>query len=187
MNLDDESRKAANIPKAAKKFAWCYPSDEIPIDVLDNHPNEKLVARWKKNSSVMGLIIGGFGYFDVDNKLLLLNTLVPNAEEGLQFGAPIKWKHEFSKTLIKQERFHKITFSHMLKTGAKYFGWIFPFEELQDDETNAWVVSDYGAFVYLWHEPNDMDKSNWKYDRYFEVVPSSNNSIPVGKNQITHC
>eukprot|EP01083_Nonionella_stella_P131776 400592_1 len=144
VNLDPKSRRLANIPLDATKFSWFYPAKEIPIDVLNLQKNKTIVAKWKENASVMSLIIGGYSYFNDDNQLLLENTLVPGAKVGLQFGPPLKWNHEFSAKLIKQERFHKITFSHMIKTGAIYFGWIFPFEELFDYDGNSRVISDYG-------------------------------------------
>eukprot|EP01084_Bolivina_argentea_P114720 204190_1 len=173
VNLDPKSRRLANIPLDATKFSWFYPAKEIPIDVLNLQKNKTIVAKWKENASVMSLIIGGYSYFNDDNQLLLENTLVPGAKVGLQFGPPLKWNHEFSAKLIKQERFHKITFSHMIKTGAIYFGWIFPFEELFDYDGNSRVISDYGAFAYLWHDPAETTRNvKWEMDRYFEVVPS---------------
>eukprot|EP01083_Nonionella_stella_P034127 93430_1 len=175
VNLDAKSRELANIPLDATKFAWFYPAEEIPIDVLSLNPNAKVVEKWKNDPSVMSLIIGGFSYFNDANQLLLENTLTPNAESGLQFGKPQKWKHEFAGKLIEQERFHKITFSHMINRGALYFGWIFPFEELFDSEGNSWVVSKYGAFGYLYHDPKASRSTKWAYDRYFECVPSDIN------------
>ena len=165
-----KEKKRHYIPAKASKFSWMYPKSELRHDTLKNYSNKNVITKWLNNPSITAFIIGGFAYFDENNHLLKVNTLIPNSKKGLKFCKPKKWQHKFSSKLIKQNRFHCITIEKLRECGARYFCWLFPCEEVFDGEGNCFINGEHGSFLYIFHEPEEYKNSYlMSYDRYFDV------------------
>eukprot|EP01083_Nonionella_stella_P068540 182101_1 len=168
VTLNAESKKHAQIPADAKYFAWCYPS-VLPSNEICL--TQEQMPTWAADPNIMFFTVGGYMYFDTKCQLLRINTLIPSADGGLQFSKPMKWDNRFTSCLHKAGRFQDITLAALSKTGAKYFCWLFPQEELTNEQRSTRRFTTHGGFVYLFHEPGDLtNKDLVAKDRYFEVL-----------------
>ncbi|CAM4888281.1 unnamed protein product [Rotaria socialis] len=163
ITLKGFARSTANIPADATHFCWLYP----PCGPFDN------VASNLDNSYELDLLrIGGFAYFIADDntakslRLILVNSLVLSATNGLTFEGPRPWREEYTEKLWAQNRFQPVTLPSLRKRGALYFAFINPYESVTTGNDEAsWTPSQHGAFVYLFNE----DHSPHVYDCFFSV------------------
>lgn len=146
-------RRAIGIPDDATHFVWSYPivggsrlSFTTPVGSFMN--------------------IGGYVYVNESNQFRAATTLVPANEGALQFGDPQKWKLEWTRELHKFGRFQPITIPQLQDTGAKYFCWLRPGEQIPGGPANR-----HGGFVYLFHDNViEEDPALTSYDRFFAVL-----------------
>lgn len=146
ITLDEETKKAANIPAAAIHFAWAYPM------VL-----EPGVRRPTGVAEAAFIDYGGYIYFDDHRNVVGTNAIspAPFGTLGLMFGRPQPLPESVVDMLTKQGRFQEVTLTALSDKGATHFGWIRP-KEFPDD-----VASADGCFAYKFADGST---------RYFPVV-----------------
>eukprot|EP00929_Paragymnodinium_shiwhaense_P071885 TRINITY_DN36507_c0_g1_i1.p1 TRINITY_DN36507_c0_g1~~TRINITY_DN36507_c0_g1_i1.p1 ORF type:complete len:322 (-),score=44.89 TRINITY_DN36507_c0_g1_i1:216-1181(-) len=146
ITLDDETKKAANIPLRATSFAWTYPMVMEPGQQLPRGPSETSFVQF-----------GGYMYFDADFNIVATNSIqpAPLGTLGLMFGRAQPLSPQVVDTLTRQGRFQEITLQPLSDTGATHFAWIRP------GEFDGRVASPDGAFAYKFVDG---------LSRYFPVV-----------------
>eukprot|EP01065_Artemidia_motanka_P013174 TRINITY_DN17267_c0_g1_i3.p1 TRINITY_DN17267_c0_g1~~TRINITY_DN17267_c0_g1_i3.p1 ORF type:complete len:1343 (+),score=289.30 TRINITY_DN17267_c0_g1_i3:945-4973(+) len=152
VTLPAEARKKAYIPRLASYFVFAYP---LPgMQGLSAMPLD-----WK-HPSVMFVTFGGFIYLDASKRPVAANALKPG--DGLYFDGPHRWtNNEAVRKLHEAGRLQPITIQPLLETGAQYFSWLLPGEDLGVTPPPC-----HGGFVYLFRSPGDAPSPD---DRYFCV------------------
>jgi len=155
ITLDEETKKAANIPAAAIHFAWAYPM------VL-----EPGVRRPSGAADAAFIEYGGYIYFDDHRDVVGTNSIspAPFGTLGLMFGRPQPLPESVVSMMWKQGRFQEVTLKPLSDKGATHFGWIRP-KEFADE-----VASADGCFAYKFADGST---------KYFPVV-----SKPVFTNEL---
>ena len=141
VTLPQALRRKAMIPRMAASFVWAYPLPGmnglrgLPID--------------QTSHIVQFVTFGGFIYLDARGMPLSVNALCPG--EGLSFVGPHKWSTTIETTEMERSgRMQPITIKALADTGARYFCWIKPNEDI-----GLKPVPVHGGFVYLFREPSD--------------------------------
>ncbi|CAE8608057.1 unnamed protein product [Polarella glacialis] len=153
MTIDAPTRENLKLSEEAVFCAWCNPSENT------GNLNGRAEAYLSTvSSSAAFLVNGGFVYLNKDQELVDVRGV--SIGSGLSYGAPSRWKADFSTALVG--RWHPVTLPYLLKTGAKLFAWINPGEVLAPQGGGEpWKVCDHGAFAYLFHaslsEQDDRD------------------------------
>ncbi|ETO26278.1 hypothetical protein RFI_10861 [Reticulomyxa filosa] len=170
VTLDSHAKKKAGIPENSTKFAWMYPGT-LPTSELAVHP--RMATAWMGDCNISILTVGGYAYFNDEDKLLAVNALTPAKNGGLQFSPPKKWDASFTKKLYRKGRFQEITLAALSDKGASRFAWLFPNEELTNDRNETRKFCAHGGFVYLFHDIDDSSPEKVARDCYFEVLSGS--------------
>jgi len=164
ITLSDSEKKAALIPINSTYFVWAYPVAGVSVDVY------KLPGIDPADSDLSFLMVGGYVYFNKENKICGVNTIIPS-DKGLVFSAPKKWNHDFTSFLAKPGRFQPITIKPLHDCGARWYCWIRPDEPLVDDWGTSEKLCPNGGFVYLFHDNYyDAPKDQLAKDCYFDVL-----------------
>jgi hypothetical protein len=89
---------AAKIPNGATHYCWLNGSNIIETDAIDAEPNEATM-----------LLFGGLVYLDGDStdncQVVQINRFQPIDSGRFHLTGPVKWKSEYTQTLVNQDRF----------------------------------------------------------------------------------
>eukprot|EP01062_Namystynia_karyoxenos_P066144 TRINITY_DN6014_c0_g1_i1.p1 TRINITY_DN6014_c0_g1~~TRINITY_DN6014_c0_g1_i1.p1 ORF type:complete len:1627 (+),score=386.24 TRINITY_DN6014_c0_g1_i1:86-4882(+) len=118
---------------------------------------------------------GGFIFTDDQNQVLAVHAVTASHGHDMCFGQPRPWTHEKSDLLKEQHRWEALTLTELRKAGARHFCWISGSENaFYSEGGGAGFDAPYGAFVYIFHDPDDPDPGG--KDIYFPLVASSDGS-----------
>jgi len=111
ITLDDETKAAANIPRASEYFAWCYPVVDDGVPIQGSSPE------------ALFLQFGGYVYFSVSSDAIGSNCIAPAplGTLGLMFGRAQSLLQPVVDTLTRQGRFQEVTLKPLSDKGATYF------------------------------------------------------------------
>eukprot|EP00732_Lithocolla_globosa_P002050 Lithocolla_globosa_v1_NODE_1213_length_2782_cov_10.456546.p1 type:complete len:874 gc:universal NODE_1213_length_2782_cov_10.456546:2674-53(-) len=147
VTFSEPSKQRANIPSSAVSYVWAYPLPGIQdVSGLDlSNPVVNFVA------------IGGYIYFDAENKIVRANA-VGLSSPDLFFGARQKWNNEHTEILYRANRLSRITLEPLKEAGAFWFCWINPGERLDENGTGSdqWP---HGGFAYWFTDHPISDSS----------------------------
>jgi hypothetical protein len=146
ITLPPEARLKAKIPAAAFTFAFAYPVRGV--SQISPESRTALIAA-SNDANWRFILYGGFLYFDANGIVIGANAI--GGGDDLRFGAPEKWRSEYTSTLIEHRRFQPVTLENLKGAGAKWFAWIHAGETLLGP-TGTWTPTQHGAFVYLFHD-----------------------------------
>lgn len=171
ITLDADAKARAGIPCRAASFAWGFP-------VGQGRFRDRTRAYLSITSpSSAFFVYGGYIYFDERGKIV--RTMAVTLGDGLFFNKPEPWKPDFSVAL--ESRWQDVTAPFLQEKGAKKFTWIGPGETLEAPGKDPWMVSNHGAFVYLFHETiADADDR----DVLFAVTDSTEEFTPAQLGKI---
>ena len=127
-------------PAGATSLCWAYPLGGIA---------QFCFLAITTSPALMFAAYGGFLLLDDADNVLAVQAIAPEeAESGVAFEGPRKWRSEFTTQLKEAKRFQPVTLPFMRDAGAREFCWINPAERLLLG-SEAWTPSDQGAFLYL--------------------------------------
>uniref|UniRef100_A0A7S0A3W9 Uncharacterized protein n=1 Tax=Pyrodinium bahamense TaxID=73915 RepID=A0A7S0A3W9_9DINO len=177
VQCDAACREGACVPPEAEDFAWSYPVvdwERVESDAYALEDWDSLEASAAMKSF---LTVGGFIYFDAAGRIV--GTTTPGKPrggdgDGLHFGAPQRWRHEWTLPLAEQGRFQPVTMRQIVGVGARSFCWLRPDEVIEDGDGQPLPVQPqvpHGGLVYLFRE-DVMAGEEWDraLDRYFPVA-----------------
>jgi len=187
LDEDAPQREAAGIPSEACQFVFSYPVADwemVENDVYSLNAWDHLEGVAAMHSF---LTVGGYIYFNDTGAIVGVTTLGrPQREDkgSLHFGDPVKVLPEWTSSLVEQGRFQPVTMKSLVECGAKHFCWIRPNEEIKNANGKACSVQPsipHGGLIYLFHDDVfASDQESCSLDRYFPVVPSSEEPAASG-------
>jgi hypothetical protein len=142
IKLPADFRESSRIPAGACSFCFCHPF------ISDFH---HVTTPNRTDPDVLFLTNGGFIYFDENSEVLQMHAVAICQNEfpaQLTFGLPQQWHTSWTESLVKDGRFHPITFHEFSIAGATEFAWLYPDEEI-GPLGNTMKVGPYGGFAYL--------------------------------------
>ena len=156
INLPQEARREAGVPKDAKFFAFLYPQSEGH----DQHKHLNL----KEQPWAWLFLIGGFAYFDEQRKPVSINayksahqpkTQQRSADPALApthvFFGPTPVTAEATQALGSNGRLSLVMSPELQALGFHKFGWVHPNEKVGGHPLHAATEqpNSYGAFVFV--------------------------------------
>ena len=163
INLGDEAKETAGIPREAASFAFSYPSPTTP----EARGGGRVAS--DPLSDLLGN--GGFIYFDAADRVCCINAIRSlgyqhKLEKGaaaaharpslMQFDPPVRLPKATAAALRTQGRLQEVTLSALTLRRCSHFAWILPSERLEGfmdaggrgDEELAYPPR-FGAFCYI--------------------------------------
>lgn len=173
INLGDEAKETAGIPKEASSFAFSYPSPTTP----EARQGGRVAS--DPLSDLLGN--GGFIYFDAADRVCCINAIrslgyqhklgkgaaAAHARPSLmQFDPPVRLPRATAAALKKQGRLQEVTLEALTLRRCSHFAWILPSERLEgfmdggskNDEELAYPPR-FGAFCYIFDDDVKSDKN----------------------------
>jgi len=175
ITLSSKERAVAGIPEVAVEFAWSNPVANWEHVERDSHLLEDWALCAKESSAVKDfLVVGGFIFLDEDQRIVKVTTVLLNTDKrgGLQFGPKQKWDPAWTKALIGDGRFHRVTIGPLKQAGAQLFCWLRPgeiFESEDGQPLGSQPHVPHGGFAYLFHEMSSMSAQELAVDCYFPI------------------
>jgi len=175
ITLSHTERAVAGIPEAAVEFAWSNPVANWEQVERDPHLLEDWALCAKESSAVKDfLVVGGFIFLDEEQRIVKVTTVLLNTEKrgGLQFGPKRKWDPAWTKALIGDGRFHRVTIGLLKQAGAQLFCWLRPGEIFESEDGHPHASQPnvpHGGFAYLFHEMSSMSAQELAVDCYFPI------------------
>eukprot|EP01060_Flectonema_neradi_P039778 TRINITY_DN8894_c0_g1_i2.p1 TRINITY_DN8894_c0_g1~~TRINITY_DN8894_c0_g1_i2.p1 ORF type:complete len:3828 (+),score=464.01 TRINITY_DN8894_c0_g1_i2:1141-11484(+) len=160
ISLSSSDRSIRRIPKKASNFRWCYPLSHFKGSVKEPNPLENDTDEKRAYNLVC---YGAYVYTSVNENGDCTNVDSLHAgspfegEKGLKFKAGESWDDEFTAQLWRDGRFQPVTDKEYYKSGARYYCWLRPGEELQGKKKKKWRVSAAGCFVYLFGKEGEIN------------------------------
>jgi len=176
ITLSEEERDWMNIPSEAVDFAWSYPVVQWEQVDQDPHVLDDWASCQRGDASLKDfLVIGGFLYLDQEHRIVRVTTPRANKAEvgGLQFGKPRKWQPAWTKALLGDGRFQRVTIGPLRDAGVRFFCWLRPEERFVGEDLRPLPVQPqvpHGGFAYLFHELASPSTLECAVDCYFPVL-----------------
>lgn len=188
---DVADREELCVPKAAKTVAWSYPVD----DWHSLESNAYSMDKWEDDVDCFVrlqsfLSVGGFMYFDAEDRVVGLTTVGPVQENDFgrfQFAEPRRWERDWTIALAHQGRFQTITMKSLMDAGASMYLWLRPNEVLETLEGNPLPKQPdvpYGGFAFLFHDDLFANGESVALDRYFAIEPPSSAMSSAAQSNI---
>jgi len=175
ITFSGKERKEAQIPPEAVEFAWSYPVANWEEVEEDPH----LLEDWalcREDILVVKdfLVMGGFIYLDKEQQIVKVTAAVSNRDTngGMQFGRRQKWHPAWTKALIGDGCFHRVTCGRLKQAGAQYFCWLRPGETFDDDYGKPFERQPevpHGGFAFLFHDIGAHTPEDLVVDCYFAI------------------
>jgi len=196
MVFDQEERQAVGLPLEAEEFSWSYPVANWQQVERDPHLLHDWAMCAKDCSAVKDfLVVGGFIFFDRQRRVIRTTTpfLSKAQKGGLQFGRPQKWEAGWTRILLGEGRFQRVSIGPLRDAGVHFFAWLRPGEVLEDEDGQPLARQPQlprGGFAYLFHEMMASSNEDVAGDCYFAITtfgdqaPDKSEALPtVGKNR----
>mmetsp|Transcript_49297 Transcript_49297/g.114259 ORF Transcript_49297/g.114259 Transcript_49297/m.114259 type:complete len:534 (+) Transcript_49297:36-1637(+) len=179
ITLTEEERKFLGIHLEATEFAWSYPVSNWHKVDRDPHLLDDWEMCGTQSSALKDfLAVGGFMFFTKDKRLLQVSTLLHNKEGkgGLQFSRPQRWDPLWTKAMLEDGRFQRVTIAPQRAAGAHFFCWLLPGETIMDEmgqPLHSQPEVPHGGFAYLFHELDSDSSQDMSVDCYFAISNAS--------------
>ena len=150
VTLPPDSRELAGIPRDADFFVYLFALSDDASTAAQMGMDVKWLAR---NQWAHVLILGGFAYFDANQRLLAVNALSPAPSESglvLQGAPPVSPK--VLATLRQEGRIVDITEPNMRGAGFTAMTFLEPVEKPGGHAINASVTNENGGFALCYNE-----------------------------------
>eukprot|EP00419_Tripos_fusus_P023510 CAMPEP_0172720294 /NCGR_PEP_ID=MMETSP1074-20121228/76562_1 /TAXON_ID=2916 /ORGANISM="Ceratium fusus, Strain PA161109" /LENGTH=790 /DNA_ID=CAMNT_0013545787 /DNA_START=55 /DNA_END=2427 /DNA_ORIENTATION=- len=176
MVFDLEERQAVGLPLEAEEFAWSYPVANWQQVERDPHLLHDWAVGAKDCSAVKDfLVIGGFIFFDRQRRVIRTTTpfMSKGQKGGLQFGRPQKWEAGWTRILLGEGRFQRVSIGPLRDAGVHFFAWLRPDEVLEDEDGLPLARQPQiprGGFAYLFHEMMASSNEDVAGDCYFAIT-----------------
>lgn len=176
ITLSDEERAFSEIPMEAVEFAWSYPVVKWEQVEQDPHVLDDWASCKKEDCALKDfLVVGGFVYLDQEHNIVRVTTPRDNKAElgGLQFGKPQKWQPIWTKALLGDGRFQRVTIGPLRDAGVRFFCWLRPGERFVGEDMRPLAFQPnvpHGGFAYLFHEMASPSSLECAVDCYFPVI-----------------
>jgi len=176
MVFDQEERQALGLPLEAVEFSWSYPVANWQQVERDPHLLHDWAVCAKDCSAVKDfLVVGGFIFLDRQRRVIRTTTpfLSKAQKGGLQFGRPQKWEAVWTRILLGEGRFQRVSIGPLRDAGVHFFAWLRPGEVLEDEDGRVLPRQPQiprGGFAYLFHEMMASSNEDVAGDCYFAIT-----------------
>jgi len=193
LTLPNYYRGSVNIPETAVWYVWSYPIDIEWWQTDENY----LVQRIKelmlfRNPDLLFILTGGFIYLDRNFKVVRVNAVrLPRTKErivkvertrrGLIFTKKRKFEDKFIDPISRDDRFKLALHG---TSGAKYFAWLKPRENVRASDSTYFTAGPHGCFVFLFSDLIRKDSEESRENCYYNLTCGPNCSggdAPIGE------
>lgn len=184
VTLPPDSRELAGIPRAADFFVYLFALSDDASTATEMGMDAKWLAR---NQWAHVLTLGGFAYFDANQRLLAVNALSPApSTSGLVLrGAPPVSPGALA-ALRQEGRMVDVTVPRMRAAGFTAMTFLAPVEKPGGHAINASVANEDGGFALCY---NETDAAGGLVERavFYSVMPATRELFDAAeKDMLAH-